>query len=110
MKGIWKSRREVMVEQHHIILDSLLCHPDHHRRVAGRLLMQWGLYKSDELGLPGYLEGSAAGRRLYQKVGFQPVREIIFDGTKYGAKEPDVHTVSWLTFQEDSLEPDFSRP
>jgi GNAT superfamily N-acetyltransferase len=94
MKGLWKSRRQVMEGNPHVMLDSLLCHPDHHRRGAGRMLMQWGLNKADELGLPGYLEGSAAGVGLYAKVGFEPVRQILFDGTKYGAKAPDVHTVS----------------
>ncbi|KIW04009.1 uncharacterized protein PV09_04835 [Verruconis gallopava] len=92
MEGIWKSRREVMGGQPHVMLDSLICDPDHHRRGAGRMLVQWGIEKSVEMGIPAYLEGSSAGKRLYLSVGYQPVREIVFDGTKYGATEKDVHT------------------
>lgn len=94
MQGIWDSRREFMGGQPHVILDTLICHPDHHRRGAGRMLMQWGLDKADELGLPAYLEASAAGVRLYQSVGFEPQKELIFDATKYGGRAKDVHMVS----------------
>ena len=94
MQGIWQSRREFMGEKAHVMLDTLLCHPDHHRRGAGKLLMQWGLDKADELGLPSYLEGSIAGVRLYESVGYVPQREIVFDATKYGGNVKDIHMVS----------------
>lgn len=96
MQGIWKSRREVIGGQPHVILESLICHPDHHRRGAGRKLVQWGLDKADELGVPAYLEGSSAGVRLYKSVGYEPQRDLVFDATKYGGKTPDVHLVSIL--------------
>jgi GNAT superfamily N-acetyltransferase len=98
MSGIFKSRREIMGERPHVILDSLICHPDFQRRGAGRQLVQWGLDRADELGLPAYLEGSAAGKGLYRKMGYQPIREIIFDGRPYGAQNPDVHLVSTASF------------
>lgn len=93
MDGIWSSQREVIGGKPHIRLDSLVCHPDHQRRGAGKMLLQWGLDKGDELGLINYLEASAAGRGLYLKTGYEPVRTFIFDGTKYGAPAPDVHVV-----------------
>jgi GNAT superfamily N-acetyltransferase len=95
MQGIWRSRRETMGGQPHVILESLICDPAHHRRGAGRLLVQWGLDKADELGVPAYLEGSIAGVKLYKSVGYEVVGELVFDTTPYGGTLPDVHQVGF---------------
>jgi len=55
------------------------------------LLMAWGTAEMDRLGLFGYLEASAAGKPLYEKFGFKVARQVVFDATKYGASEKDVH-------------------
>jgi GNAT superfamily N-acetyltransferase len=96
MEGIFKSRREVLGTQPHIELDSLVTHPDHHRRGAGTLLIQWGAHEMDRLGLVGYLEGSAAGRPLYERFGFKGVRELEWDSRPYGGTAIDTHVVSSL--------------
>jgi GNAT superfamily N-acetyltransferase len=92
LRGIWASRREFS-QQPNVMCDTLICHPDHHRRGAGRMLMQKGLDKADELGIPAYLEASPAGIHLYKKLGYLPLKEFMFEATKYGAKENDLHTV-----------------
>jgi hypothetical protein len=93
MDGIFKARWNIMATKPHVILDNLTTHPDHCRRGAGTMLVKWGTDKADELGLECYLEGSSQGRPLYEKHGYQPVREIKCDLSEFGGG-PDVHVVS----------------
>jgi GNAT superfamily N-acetyltransferase len=96
MEGICKSRREVMGTKPHVMLESLVTHPDHHRRGAGSMLLKWGVGEADKLGIVAYLEGSAAGAPLYKKFGYEPVRDIEFDSTKYGGERVDIHVASGI--------------
>jgi len=96
MENIFRSRRELLGTQPHVELDSLVTHPDHHRRGAGALLIQWGVSEMDRLGLLGYLEGSMAGRRLYERFGFKGVRELVWDSRPYGGTAIDTHVVGLL--------------
>lgn len=93
MVGIYDSRWELMGTKPHVILESLVTHPDHHRRGAGGMLVKWGNQRADELGLVSYLEGSRDGRALYERYGFNEVRGIRCDLREFGG-EVDVHTVS----------------
>lgn len=100
MAGIFKSRREILGTQPHVELDVLVTHPDHHRRGAGSLLIQWGVDEIDRLGLIGYLEASMAGRALYERFGFVGVKELLWDSRPYGGTEIDTHIVSLNVWQE----------
>ncbi|KAI9880639.1 MAG: hypothetical protein M1830_001643 [Pleopsidium flavum] len=51
--------------QPHALLHGSMTHPDHRRRGAGNLLMDWGTRKADELGLESFIEASDMGRWLY---------------------------------------------
>jgi predicted N-acetyltransferase YhbS len=57
--------------------------PDHQRRGAGAMLVQWGLDLADKLQLPAFLEASDAGKKLYTILGFEPVHVEMFDLSKY---------------------------
>lgn len=46
--------------------------------------MQWGIAKSEELGLPAYLQASAQGQRLYQSHGFKDIDTVEFNLTDFG--------------------------
>ncbi|KAK5046972.1 hypothetical protein LTR84_006914 [Exophiala bonariae] len=63
----------------HVNVDLLATLPSHHRRGAGKLLMDHAMGKIDELHLPGTLEGSPQGLKLYSSVGFEPVGDIWVD-------------------------------
>jgi GNAT superfamily N-acetyltransferase len=63
----------------HISVDLLATDPKHHRRGAGRMLMQHVVNKADELGLVATIEGSPEGASLYSSVGFVPVDEFWVD-------------------------------
>lgn len=54
-------------------LNGLAVHSDHQRRGIGAELLKWGLKAADRDGLPIYLEASAAGKHLYELVGFHEV-------------------------------------
>ncbi|QDS68092.1 hypothetical protein FKW77_010070 [Venturia effusa] len=93
MENIFNSRRELLGTQPHVDLEVLVTHPDHHRRGAGSMLLQWGVDEMDKLGLIGYLEASAIGNPLYERFGFEGVRELNWDTRPYGGTETDIHTV-----------------
>lgn len=94
MLGIFENRWEIMGTRPHIILEMLTTHPDHGRRGAGGMLVKWGTDRADDLGLESYLESSAQGRFLYQRHGYQPVREIKCDFSEFEGGY-DIHRVSF---------------
>ncbi len=57
------------------VLNNSFTHPAHRRHGAGKLLMEWGIRKADELGLETYIEASPLGSTLYRKHGFRIVGE-----------------------------------
>ena len=46
------------------------------RRGIGRLLMDWGLAKMDDLGLESFIEATGFGKGLYMKCGYRSVQEV----------------------------------
>ncbi|KAL7806706.1 acyl-CoA N-acyltransferase [Trichoderma aethiopicum] len=75
-------------DKSHIYLKLLHTDPDHQRRGAGSLCLQWGTSEADRLGLVSYLEASEEGRPLYEKFGFKVVGRIVVDLSKWGGTEP----------------------
>jgi GNAT superfamily N-acetyltransferase len=104
MEDLFKARREVLGMQACVELGSIICHPDHQRRGAASLMLQWGIKEQDRLGVIGYLEGSERGRPLYEKYGFRAVQETHFDATKYGAKNHVYYAVRFtMVVRPESL-------
>ena len=54
------------------------------RRGAGSLLLQWGIQRSEDTGLPVYVQASEQGRRLYHHHGFEDVDTVEFRLVEYG--------------------------
>ena len=44
------------------------------------MMLEWGLQKADEEGAPFYLEGTMAGKSLYEKLGFVVAEETEIPG------------------------------
>ncbi|KAH8774911.1 hypothetical protein BGZ57DRAFT_381144 [Hyaloscypha finlandica] len=61
------------------VLAILVTSPEFQGRGVGRLLCNEGLQIADREKLPAWLEASARGRRLYQKLGFEDVANIVID-------------------------------
>ncbi|CAA9958252.1 GNAT family acetyltransferase [Pyrenophora teres f. maculata] len=79
-----QKKREILGNRPHMYLHLLHTDPDHQGRGAGGLLLDWGIKRADELGLPIYLESSAAGHRFYQNRGFKDVEFFKVDFTPWG--------------------------
>ncbi|USP79709.1 gnat family protein [Curvularia clavata] len=86
-------RKQYMGTKPFCFLHILVTHPDHHRKGAGTMLLNWGISKADSLGLPAFLESSAMGRPLYERLGFQAREVVTFDLKKYGLEGTDTNTV-----------------
>ncbi|PQE11077.1 hypothetical protein CJF31_00000827 [Rutstroemia sp. NJR-2017a BVV2] len=56
-----------------VVLDILTTHPSHQRLGAGTLLMEYGTAIADELGLPGFIDGTIIAKHLYESHGFKPI-------------------------------------
>jgi GNAT superfamily N-acetyltransferase len=81
------NKLEIMGTRPYYVLDTLVTHPDHHRRGAGAMLVQWGCEKADELGVEAFLEASPMGQPLYARYGFETVKEVGIDLRQYGGDE-----------------------
>ena len=86
-------RKQYMGTKPFCFLHILVTDPDHHRRGAGTMLLNWGISKADSLGLPAFLESSAMGKPLYERLGFQTREVVTFDLAKYGLEGTDTNSV-----------------
>ncbi|KAE9363437.1 putative GNAT family acetyltransferase [Stipitochalara longipes BDJ] len=81
-----KVRKEQMGGKRCAVLAILVTAPDFQGRGVGSLLCNDGLRIADQENLPAWLEASAKGRKLYQKLGFEDVVDIVTDLSKYGGE------------------------
>ncbi|KAF1973988.1 hypothetical protein BU23DRAFT_462763 [Bimuria novae-zelandiae CBS 107.79] len=85
-------RKEFMDVKPFYFLQMLITDPDHQRRGAGRMLVNWGCSRADKAGLPSFLEASDAGKPLYRSCGFSPVHTETFDLSKYDPSKVGLET------------------
>ncbi|KAF1945662.1 acyl-CoA N-acyltransferase [Clathrospora elynae] len=81
------NKREILGTRPHYVLDTLVTLPDHERRGAGSMLVRWGCERADEAGVEAYLEASIMGAPMYARHGFEAVKEVDLDLSKFGDKE-----------------------
>ena len=74
--------REVMDTKPYWILDLLVVDPEHERRGAGSLMVNWGCEKADSQGVVAYVEASPEGTPMYAKLGYETVKSVTFDSVK----------------------------
>ncbi|KAF2797597.1 hypothetical protein K505DRAFT_322482 [Melanomma pulvis-pyrius CBS 109.77] len=86
-----KAQSEIMGDRPYFMLNSFATHPDHHRKGAGTMLLNWGLKKADEEGLVTYLDTTTLARPIYEKHGFTVVTAIEFDRRPWGGEGMDWH-------------------
>ena len=63
----------------HVDVEILATDPDYQRMGAGRMLLDAVCAQADRLGLPGYLEGSEEGKKLYESCEFVGEENIWVD-------------------------------
>lgn len=69
-------------------------HPAHQHHGVASMMLNQALTIVDEAGLKSIVMASPAGQRLYEEHGFEFVRTLVQDDSKYGTTSPYVH--SWL--------------
>lgn len=57
-------------------------HPDFRKRGAGSQLLDWGVRRVDEQGLPAYIDAAVDGKGLYESFGFAAGAEIVINFSK----------------------------
>ncbi|KAI1750347.1 hypothetical protein F4782DRAFT_254063 [Xylaria castorea] len=71
------------------VLELLAVHPDYQCLGAGTGLVTWGVQASDKLQVKAVVEGTPAGRRLYEKCGFvAEIEEMRFDPGEEFSEKP----------------------
>lgn len=76
----------------YLMLNSFATHPEHQRRGAGKMLLEWGLRKADAEARRTYLDATEMARPLYEKNGFRVVRATEWDRVPWGGEGMDVHS------------------
>ncbi|KAI9707746.1 MAG: hypothetical protein M1836_000708 [Candelina mexicana] len=92
MGAIEERRRKWIGGEAHCLLYILCTDPAHQRRGAGKMLVQWGCEEADKLGLPAYVEASAAGHRLYESCGFEDREKVVMGKDLIGEYGPFQYT------------------
>jgi len=67
----------------HVQVDLVACDPQYFRQGAGRALMKHIERITDEEGLPGFIEASPDGEKLYASVGFEFVGQFWTDYERF---------------------------
>ncbi|KAI1572927.1 Acetyltransf-7 multi-domain protein, partial [Pyrenophora tritici-repentis] len=81
------NKREILGRQPYYVLDTLVTLERHMRRGAGSMLVRWGCEKADEAHVKSFLEASPMGAPMYARHGFEPVKKVDLDLTKWGGRE-----------------------
>ncbi|KAB8262343.1 acyl-CoA N-acyltransferase [Aspergillus pseudonomiae] len=88
--GNENQRRNLMQGRKHYYLDMLCTDPQHQRRGAASLLVQWGCDLADRNGAAIYIASSDQGIGLYRKFGFKLLegRDDTPEGANPMVREP----------------------
>ena len=82
---------EVMAGRPYMSLMMLATSPRYQRGGAGSLLLKDGLDRADKLGLPVCLCSGICGKPLYERFGFQVVRDLPLNCLDYGGRSDGRH-------------------
>ncbi|KAK3328184.1 acyl-CoA N-acyltransferase [Cercophora scortea] len=79
--GILFERHEALMgPRRHWYLELIGTREEYHGLGAGAMMVGWGTARADEEGVEAYLDSTPAGRRLYEKFGFEGVEMRWFLG------------------------------
>lgn len=59
-------------------------HPENQGKGVGTALVRSGIEQAEKLGLDIFVLALEAGKRVYQRLGFRVVRELVQDDSMYG--------------------------
>ncbi|KAJ1562985.1 hypothetical protein HK405_004774 [Cladochytrium tenue] len=75
-----------------LVLEIIAANPQYQRSGAASAILSWGTKLADGLGLPTFLEATAAGYPLYLRYGYEPVDVLDFNVTeRWGLQKGEGH-------------------
>ncbi|CAM1509032.1 Fc.00g027710.m01.CDS01 [Cosmosporella sp. VM-42] len=77
LNPLWEAREKLLGGQPHIYCHVIAVDPKHQGKKAGALLCQYGIEMSERIQVPLYFESSPSTLGLYQKVGFELLKENV---------------------------------
>jgi GNAT superfamily N-acetyltransferase len=69
----------MLIRAFNLVVNYCFVDPEHRRKGAGSLMMEWGCKLADEMGLEAFVESTDNGRELYKAHGFVIVRPFFLD-------------------------------
>jgi len=85
-----------------VLLDLLFTHPDGQGKGAGKMMVNWGCERADELGVGAWVEASHQGAWLYERCGFKRVEEVVLEGGKEREEWREYGTASYWFMTRDA--------
>ena len=79
--------RKTETAEAHVFCYMLFVEPDYQGKGVGTMLMQWGHDVADAMMLPCWLESSAKGLKLYQKIGYKETSRKPWETESFGKCE-----------------------
>jgi len=76
--GLQKKNREIMGDRPHWLLHLIMVLPEHQGKGLSTQLMNWGLKRAREDGLPIYLDATPRAKAVYERFGFKVVDTLTF--------------------------------
>jgi ribosomal protein S18 acetylase RimI-like enzyme len=104
VKPFWTFRERLWTGERYVYCHLTAVHPKAQRRGVGKLLMEYGMRIAEQAGLPIYTEASQAAIALYERIGFQRLKQSIkhkadllwTEDIKGDGKDHDVPLVVWV--------------
>lgn len=111
---LWGAREKLWSNERYLYCHVIAVHPDAQRNGIGELLVEYGKKIALQANLPIYVESSKAAIRLYEKSGFQRLKERpvhkssdLYPGQAGGDQEDhEVPLLVWVPGGEKTLLPD----
>jgi ribosomal protein S18 acetylase RimI-like enzyme len=104
VKPFWTFRERLWTGERYVYCHLTAVHPKAQRRGIGKLLMEYGMRIAEQAGLPIYTEASQAAIALYERIGFQRLKQSIkhkadllwTEDNKGDGKDHEVPLVVWV--------------
>jgi ribosomal protein S18 acetylase RimI-like enzyme len=111
---LWGARERLWSKERYVYCHVIAVHPNSQRRGIGELLVEYGKKVATQANLPIYVESSKDAIRLYEKSGFQWLKERpvhkssdLWTGQTNGEeKDHEIPLLVWVPEDKKSLLPE----
>jgi len=79
-----EEEESIIKDEPYLNLDYITTTPSHQGKGVATLLVKSGLVEADKVGLKTIVMSTPAGKKLYEKCGFQLLSTVVQDDSKFG--------------------------